>query len=101
MESQPIPYKSIVFVCTNARAEGERVSCAAAGRCGALLREKLREEVAKRGLKGLVRVSSSGCMNKCEEGPNVMVFDGDGEQAWYKKVSEADVPEILAEHFPK
>ncbi len=97
MDKAGVPYEAIVFVCTNAREEGERVSCAHGGRPGAQIRDLLKARAAALGLKGRVRVSASGCMDLCEEGPNVMVFKRTGERVWYKGVSEADVPRILAE----
>ena len=94
MESKQVPYEAIIFVCTKTR-DGGRIACANEGRCGALVRDLLRAEVKARGLKGRVRVSASGCMDLCEEGPNVMVFTADGERIWYKNVSESDPPQIL------
>lgn len=97
MEKGEVPYEAIVFVCTNRREEGERVSCADGGRPGDKVRDLLKARVGELGLKGRVRVSASGCMDLCEEGPNVMVFKRTGERVWYKGVSEADLPRILAE----
>lgn len=99
MNEIPLPYKSIVFVCTNVREESGRVSCAGHGRPGAILRDKLKDQVAARGLKGIVRVSASGCMDLCEKGPNIMVFDADGKSHCYTRVSESDLPNILNKHF--
>jgi (2Fe-2S) ferredoxin len=98
MEFNKVPYKSIIFVCTNTRDEDGRVACASHGRQGAKLRDLLKEAVQARGLKGKVRVSASGCMDLCEEGPNVMVFTEAGERVWYKNVSETDLPAILDRH---
>jgi predicted metal-binding protein len=75
MESEKIPYRTLIFVCTNARGDGKRVSCADPGRDGALIRDRLKDEAAKRGLKGVVRVSATGCLDVCEKGPNVMVLN--------------------------
>jgi len=99
MEEGLFPYETIFFVCTNTRDEKGRTACANAGRCGAKLRDALKTQVALRGLKGRVRVSASGCMDVCEEGPNVMVFSKEG-RVWYKGVAEEDVPALLAAHLP-
>lgn len=72
MSKNPIPYQRIVFVCTNVRTSGSRVSCGAIG--GAELREQLKALVKEHGLADRIRVCSSGCMDVCEEGPNAMVF---------------------------
>jgi (2Fe-2S) ferredoxin len=99
MQQKDVPFQVIIFVCTNVRDEDGRVSCAGHGRCGAILRDKLKAEVAARGLKGKVRVSASGCMDVCEEGPNVMVFDKDNQKGvWYNHVAENDIQEILEKH---
>jgi (2Fe-2S) ferredoxin len=94
VEIRTVPYEALIFVCTNTR-EGGRVACANPGRAGAEIRDRLKAEVKARGLKGKVRVSASGCLDVCEDGPNVMVFTAAGERIWFKKVSEADLPQIL------
>src|SRR5687768_7549221 len=80
MEPGKLPYETLVLVCTNKRAPEERVGCASHGRCGAELRDKLKEAVAAKGLKGKVRVSASGCLDLCEEGPNVVVSAPGGKR---------------------
>ena len=95
METGKLPYETLVLVCTNKRAPDERVGCASHGRCGAALRDKLKEEVSRRGLKGKVRVSASGCLDVCDDGPNVVISPPAGGKTWLKNVSEADVPAIL------
>lgn len=74
MNEAPIPYKQMIFVCTNARAEGERISCAGAGRCGEEILNKLKRHVKKNRLEEKVRVAKSGCQEKCEIGPNAVVM---------------------------
>jgi (2Fe-2S) ferredoxin len=95
METGVLPYETLVLVCTNKRAPGERAGCASHGRCGDALRDRLKEEAARRGLKGKVRVSASGCLDVCEDGPNVVVSPPSGAKIWLKNVSEADAPAIL------
>jgi (2Fe-2S) ferredoxin len=90
-----LPYETLVLVCTHQRGPDEKVSCAGHGRCGATLRDQLKEEVAKRGLKSKIRVSASGCLDVCAEGPNLVVIGPDGGRKWLKKVSESDVPAII------
>lgn len=90
MEQQPLPYKKIVFVCVNQREPGERVCCANGG--GVSLHAKLKEMVKERGLRGRIRVSKSGCLDRCEDGPNIMVFP---DNVWYSQVTEADIETIF------
>ena len=92
MEKRPLPYNKILFVCTNRRPECERVSCAPGG--GDRLRDTLKAMVKERGLKGKIRVSQSGCMDRCEKGPNIMLFP---DNVWYSGVCEADLESILAD----
>ena len=85
------PYVCHIFVCTFDRA-GERKSCG--DEEGVELRAVLKTEVGARGWKKWVRVSQSGCLGKCEEGPNVMIYP---QQIWFKNTSLDDVEEILSQ----
>jgi (2Fe-2S) ferredoxin len=93
MKTQPVSYKRVIYICTNVREEDGRPACGLRGSeaiCAAL-----KEEVKKRGFKGKIRAMKSGCMDFCEQGPNVMVFP---ENARYSEVSLEDVP-TLAEKY--
>lgn len=46
--------------------------------------------------KGKIRISSSGCMGRCTEGP-VLVIYPDG--IWYRYQSQSDIDEIINEHL--
>ena len=59
--------------------------CAGGG--GLVLYAKLKNMI-KRGLRGRVRVSKAGCLDRCEDGPNIMVFP---DNVWYSHVAEADL----------
>ena len=91
MESNDIPFEKIIFVCTNRREAGERVCCAGSGGCE--LRDKLKDMAKARQLKGRVRVSASGCMDRCEDGPNIMIFP---DNVWLSHVRDGDLDKILA-----
>lgn len=93
MENPPFPYQKIVFVCTN-RREGNAVCCSRGG--SEPIRDALKRYVKENHLQGKVRVSQSGCMDLCSQGPNVMVFP-DG--IWYKDVRMEDVPTIIQNHL--
>jgi len=90
VETNALPFEKIIFVCTNQRAEGERVCCMSSG--GGELRDKLKAMVKARQLRSRIRVSQSGCMDKCEDGPNIMVFP---DNVWFSSVTEADLEAIL------
>lgn len=56
----------------------------------------LREEVEKRGLDNEIKVTASGCLGPCEEGPVMVVYP---EGVWYQKVGPSDVSEIVESHM--
>ena len=91
MDKKPVPYKKTVFVCTNAR-EGGRVACGNPGQGGLELCESLKHAVKQKGLKAQIRVTRSGCLDLCEQGPNAFIYPGD---QWLSGVTTADVPEII------
>lgn len=91
MEKKALPFQKIVFVCTNQRENGERTCC---GKCGESLRDRLKAMVKERRLNSRIRVSQSGCQDRCEEGPNVMVFP---DNVWYAHVQDGDLEAILEE----
>ncbi|HEX7046480.1 MAG TPA: (2Fe-2S) ferredoxin domain-containing protein [Gammaproteobacteria bacterium] len=90
-------YTRHIFFCTNIRPEGaDRPSC---GRCGSeALRNFAKQRVKELGLSGRagVRVNTSGCLDRCEEGPVAVVYP---EATWYTYVDEEDVEEIVTSHL--
>ena len=44
---------------------------------------------------GGVRVNTAGCMDRCEEGPVLVVYP---EGVWYTYVDREDIDEILESH---
>lgn len=90
MEQQPVPHRKIIFVCTNQREDTERPCCG--GRGGGVLRDKLKAMVKERKLAASIRVSQSGCLDRCAKGANIMVFP---DNVWYSAVSEEDLEILL------
>jgi (2Fe-2S) ferredoxin len=88
MEQSELPFRKMLFVCTNARDAG---ACCAA-RDGLMLRDTLKAAVKARGLAGTIRVSQSGCQDRCVQGPNIVVMP---DNIWYAQVSVEDIPAIL------
>ncbi|MDP6271125.1 MAG: (2Fe-2S) ferredoxin domain-containing protein [Alphaproteobacteria bacterium] len=83
-----------VFCCTNQRPpEHERGSCQASGGIG--LRNYLKDRVKELGLEG-VRINAAGCLNRCEEGPAVVVYP---EGVWYRLQNKSDIEEIISGHL--
>jgi (2Fe-2S) ferredoxin len=46
--------------------------------------------------KGKIRVNSAGCMDRCDEGPVLVVYP-DG--VWYTYMDKHDIDEIIEEHL--
>jgi len=46
--------------------------------------------------KGNVRVNTAGCLDRCEQGPVVVVYPDD---VWYTYVDQEDIDEIIDEHL--
>jgi len=84
------PYISHVFVCANDRG-GERKSCS--DNNSPLIKAKLKDVVHEKGWQGKVRISTSGCMGLCVNGPNVMIYP---QRIWFSEVSPDDVDEIVS-----
>jgi len=84
-----------VFVCINERPEDHpKGSCKHRG--GVEVRDALKSELKRIGLKHEVRANNAGCLDQCERGVAVVVYP---EQVWYGGVTVADVPEIVASHI--
>lgn len=91
MIEKPSPFVVHVFVCTNDR-HGERKSCGDGG-SNAQIAKALKAAVDERGWKGQVRITQSGCLGLCGQGPNVII---EPKHLVFSAVSEADLPEILS-----
>jgi (2Fe-2S) ferredoxin len=83
------------WTCENRRdADDPRGCCAAKG--SEAIRQALKEEIARRGLKREVRANAAGCLDACAHGPTVVVYP-DG--IWYGGVRVEDVAEIVERHL--
>ena len=87
-------YQRHVFFCCNQR-DGERESCNPKG--ASELRDYAKKRVKALGLagEGKVRINQAGCLDRCEEGPVIVVYP---EAVWYTYVDRADIDEIIDEH---
>jgi (2Fe-2S) ferredoxin len=86
-------YERHVFFCLNRREDG-RACCA--NHDAERLRAYAKDRVKKLGLDGKVRVNKAGCLDRCDEGPCVVVYP---EGVWYTYVDEHDVDEIVESHL--
>jgi hypothetical protein len=91
----PAYYQHHVFICTNAREDG-RACCADRGAQQAQEHAKRRLKALEMNGPGKVRINKSGCLDRCEEGPVIVVYP---EGVWYTYVDNADVDEIIDSHL--
>jgi len=85
-----------VFFCTNQREDGS-ACCNDHGAQKA--RDYVKDKVKALGLSGRlnrIRINSAGCMDRCDEGPVIVVYP---EGTWYTYVDESDLDEIIEEHL--
>jgi (2Fe-2S) ferredoxin len=88
-------YRHHVFFCCNQRSDG-RPSCDAHDAKGMRDYAKARIKELEMAGPGGIRINQSGCLDRCEEGPCVVVYP---EGVWYTWVDEEDVEEIIREHL--
>ena len=89
-------YERHIFFCCNQREGTDRPSCNGKGASG--MRDYAKKRVKELGLagEGKTRVNMAGCLDRCEEGPCVVVYP---EAVWYTYVDRADIDEIVEEHL--
>jgi (2Fe-2S) ferredoxin len=77
-------YSRHVFFCCNQRGASQ-------------VRDYAKSRVKELGLsgEGKVRVNQAGCLDRCEEGPCMVVYP---EGVWYTYVDRSDIDEIIEEH---
>ena len=80
-----------VFVCTNERPPGHPKGCCKE-KGSEQVRDALKSELHRRGLKGIVRANSAGCLDACEFGVSMVIYP-DG--IWYGGVTLDDIDEII------
>jgi (2Fe-2S) ferredoxin len=47
---------------------------------------------------GKIRINQSGCLDRCERGPVIVVYP---EAVWYTYVDRDDIDEIIHEHLQR
>jgi len=89
-------YERHVFFCCNQREGVERTCCNAKG--ASAMRDYAKQRVKELALagEGKVRVNQAGCLDRCEEGPCIVVYP---EAVWYTYVDRADIDEIIEQHL--
>ncbi|OIO38409.1 MAG: hypothetical protein AUJ72_02605 [Candidatus Omnitrophica bacterium CG1_02_46_14] len=87
METSKPAFEKYIFVCENQREQGQ--CCAPEG---SVLREALKKAVKVRGFSDKIRVSRSGCLDVCAEGPNVLLMP---DNIWFKRVDKNNIAQIM------
>lgn len=88
-------YQQHLFICTNQK-ESPKKCCAQANadKSWEYLKLKL-NELQLSGPKG-VRVSRSGCLGRCQQGPCIVVYP---EGVWYTYQDQKDLDLLIQKHF--
>jgi (2Fe-2S) ferredoxin len=87
-------YRQHLFFCTNQRASGKR--CCAQGD-SEVIRQYAKKKLKALGIhcKGEVRANASGCLDRCELGPVLVIYP---EGTWYSYKDYKDIDEIIERH---
>ena len=88
-------YRHHVFFCTNLREDGSACCQRFDARA---MRDYVKQRSKELGLAGPggVRINSAGCMDRCAEGPVLVVYP---EAVWYSYLDREDLDEIIEEHL--
>ena len=88
-------YRYHVFFCVNRREDG-RTCCA--NHHSQEIRDYAKARIKSLGLdgKGGVRINTAGCLDRCEEGPVVVIYP---EGTWYTYVDKEDIDELIDQHL--
>ena len=88
-------FQKHVFFCINQRDEGA-ACCGACGASDIQSYAKDRIKALKKSGTGRIRINRAGCLDRCDEGPVMVVYP---EGIWYRYVDQSDVDEIIEEHL--
>jgi len=89
-----IHYRTHVFCCVNERAPDHPRSCCSA-RGSIELRTYMKARAKELGIES-IRINNAGCLERCELGPNLVIYP---EGVWYHYETKQDVDEILERHI--
>jgi (2Fe-2S) ferredoxin len=62
------------------------------------MRDYLKKRVKEEGLSGPggIRVNNAGCLDRCGQGPVMVIYP---EETWYRFESKSDVDEVFEQHI--
>lgn len=84
-----------VFICMNQREDG-RPCCAEQGAQAAQQHAKKRIKALDMNGEGKIRINQAGCLDRCEEGPVLVVYP---QGTWYTYVDTQDIDDIIDQHL--
>lgn len=90
----PLFYRTHVFCCVNQREPGHPRGCCL-DKGSQELRDYMKARAKELKLRR-VRINASGCLDRCELGPTMVIYP---EGVWYRYQTKADVDEILQTHL--
>jgi (2Fe-2S) ferredoxin len=88
-------YQYHVFFCTNLRDDGSACCQRFDARA---MRDYAKERSKALGIAGAgkVRINIAGCLDRCAEGPVIVVYP---DEVWYSYLDRSDIDEIIEEHL--
>jgi (2Fe-2S) ferredoxin len=93
--TDPAPFFDVhIFICCNRRPDGHRRgSCAARG--SEALRDYMKARVKEAKIPH-ARVNMAGCLDRCEDGPCLVIYPAG---VWYRIESVQDVDAVIEQHL--
>ena len=88
-------YDFHVFCCVNERPESAVRECCKRKK-SLELRNYMKKRVRELKLEKKIRINQSGCLDKCELGPIMVIYP---EGVWYSFKNSQDVEEIIKSHL--
>jgi (2Fe-2S) ferredoxin len=88
-------YQHHIFFCLNKRDDGS-ACCTDHGAEAAFDYMKSRIKKLKLKGKGKVRVNRAGCLDRCSEGPLMVIYPA---AVWYTFIDNEDIDEIIESHL--
>ena len=88
-------FKHHVFFCTNQRENG--AACCQDHEAQSF-RDYAKTQLKKLKMSGpgKCRINNAGCLDRCKEGPVMVVYP---DAIWYRYENQADIDEIIEEHL--
>ncbi len=84
--------KHHIFVCASFRLTGQQKGFCQ-GKDAAEIVQMIAEEIDNQGVSDEIMVSTTGCLNLCDQGPIVIVYP---ENGWYGGVTSEDAEDIVS-----